>query len=184
MSHTSFQQACIFAQVIHEGKQRLTGEAFIEHPKAVMNILKNMDVPSEYLQVALLHDVLEESNLSQKELESFFGLFVSQCVSYLSKDFYITYEKRIEKYMEKLQKGVKFHECVYLVKLADVYHNMQTLHGFEAEKQRRQTEEVYRQYLPFFHDYFLYVQQKYRQPVRQILREITSMCIGMRKSCC
>lgn len=178
------QKAMLFAQKIHAGKLRSTGENFIEHPKAVMKILEPFDVPESFLEVALLHDVIEESGLSSESLSLLFDSFVAQCVEYLSKEDFPSYEERIEKYIKKLERGVCFSECVYLVKLIDVYHNLHTLYVFSEEKQQKQINEMYYYYIPFFHENFSHLSYKYRAIARLFVKNITSYCLNKRKNCC
>ena len=79
------QRAYAFAERSHQGQKRLTGEPFIEHPVAVALILADLGMDVATLQAALLHDVVEDTQLTLAEIEGEFGPQVTAIVDGLTK---------------------------------------------------------------------------------------------------
>lgn len=173
---TSIPHALAFARIIHRHQKRHGGEDYITHPIEVSKILESAGMPDEYLQIALLHDVLEDSHFPAEELRNIFGSFVAQGVQFLTKDSYPTKQERIQHYLEKLGKGTHWNESVYLVKMADVMHNLETLDCLSTQKQTVQIAEVQDWYLPFFYKNIYCVSPRYHLFCLQSIGKIRILC--------
>jgi guanosine-3',5'-bis(diphosphate) 3'-pyrophosphohydrolase len=142
------------AESVHRGQTRDEGTPYIEHPIAVARILmEEIDItesgvsPLDAICAALLHDVLEDSELTAKELEQDFGPEIARVVSALTKvkDPAVPREVWGVAYMTRLMTSDKI---VRLVKTADRLHNARMLHLASAEKRRGYWQETAEWYLP------------------------------------
>ena len=141
--------AYLFGAEAHAEQTRKSGEAYIHHPLAVALILANMQIDSRTLIAAILHDVLEDTEVSRKDLTDRFGEDIAHLVDGVSKISQVTSDKpehaeaaSFRKMLMAMAKDVR----VILIKLADRLHNMHTLeHLPEGKRKRiaRQTLEIY-----------------------------------------
>jgi len=137
------------AREAHEGQLRKSGEAYITHPIAVAGIVNEMNLDHYSVMGALLHDVLEDCDVSREELAEQFKATVVEVVDGLSKLNYLEYrtkeEAQTESFRKMLLATVKDLR-VMLIKLADRLHNMRTIGSMPRHKQRRiglETLEVF-----------------------------------------
>ncbi len=124
------ERAYRFAAEHHEGQKRLSGEDFIEHPLAVAQILADLGLDTTTLQAALLHDTVEDTDVSVAELEAGFGPEVARIVDGLTKLDAISFRSREQEQAENVRKMIVAMAGdirVLLIKLADRLHNMRTL---------------------------------------------------------
>lgn len=138
-------QAFLLAQLAHEGQKRNTGEAYITHPVAVAGILADMHMDSGTMMAALLHDVIEDTEIDKQTLTDQFGEEVAELVDGVSKLTQIEFSTRAEAQAENFRKMVLAMSRdirVVLVKLADRLHNMRTLESLTPEKRRRIARET------------------------------------------
>jgi guanosine-3',5'-bis(diphosphate) 3'-pyrophosphohydrolase len=142
------------AESAHQGQVRDEGTPYVEHPIAVARILmeeiniKETGVnPLNAICAALLHDVLEDSELTAEDLKRDFGAEVARIVSAVTKmkDPAVPQEVWEVAYMTRLMTSDKI---VRLVKTADRLHNMRMLHLAHVEKRRRYWQETAEWYLP------------------------------------
>lgn len=144
------EKAYSFALVAHEGQKRLSGDPFFIHPLAVANILAEYKLDSVSIVAGLLHDTLEDSNVSKEEIEKQFGKSVIGIIEGVTKIGGIslrgsseeTFVENLRKMLLAMSKDLR----VILVRLADRYHNMQTLQYLPEERRvkiARETLEVY-----------------------------------------
>ncbi len=145
------EQAYEMAQLAHGDQLRKTGELFIEHPLAVAHILADIKMDAPTILTGLLHDVVEDTHLTLKEVQKEFGdqvAFLVDGVTKLSQiEFKNTYEKEsenIRKMLISMGKDVR----VILVKLADRLHNMRTLAPLSEAKKLRISKETLNIYAP------------------------------------
>lgn len=144
----SYQFAC-FA---HRGQKRLSGDDFITHPLAVAQALADWKLDSHSIAAGLLHDVIEDGGVRLESLEKKFGQEVALLVDGVSKIGEIKLRgSKEEEFIENLRKMIVVMAKdlrVVLIKLADRYHNMQTLSFLPLEKQKRIARETLEVYAP------------------------------------
>ena len=139
-----------YAARAHEGQFRLTGHPYITHPLAVANILAGMRMDHRSLMAALLHDVIEDTEVGKKTLRRKFGAEVAEIVDGVSK-LKTIFNSRAEAQAENFQKmaiAMAKDLRVILVKLADRLHNMRTIGVHPTDKRRRIARETLEFYAP------------------------------------
>ncbi len=139
------RRAYQFGAALHLGQNRSSGEPYIFHPLAVARILGEMRLDHTTLIAAILHDVIEDTDISRVEIEKQFGAEVAAIVDGVSKIEKIEGMSRQERQAESFRKLVLAMTedlRVILVKLADRLHNMRTLGAMAPEAQRRIAEET------------------------------------------
>lgn len=144
-------QAYLLAESAHETQTRQTGEPYITHPTAVATTLAEINMDTETIIAALLHDVIEDTPVAKSEISDQFGNSVAELVDGVSKLTQISFANKAEAQAENFRKMVLAMTKdlrVIIVKLADRLHNMQTLHGVSAEKRRRVAKETLEIYTP------------------------------------
>ena len=135
----------------HEGQFRDSGEPYIIHPLAVAELLADMKLDIESIAVGLLHDVIEDSLITHRELQEAFSPQIADMVEGLSKIARIKFTNREEATAENFRKlviAMSEDPRVILVKLADRTHNMRTLDFVGPERQRRIAQETLDIYAP------------------------------------
>ncbi|HAS62617.1 MAG TPA: guanosine-3',5'-bis(diphosphate) 3'-diphosphatase [Vibrio sp.] len=150
----ALRQSYVVAKNAHEGQTRSTGEPYIIHPVAVSRILAEMRLDIETLQAALLHDVIEDCDVSKEDLEEQFGSTVAELVDGVSKLDKLKFRDRKEAQAENFRKMVLAMVQdirVILIKLADRTHNMRTLGALRPDKKRRIARETLEIYSPLAH---------------------------------
>ena len=148
------ERAYRFAAEHHEGQKRLSGEDFVEHPLAVAQILADLGLDTTTLQAALLHDTVEDTEVSVEELDVEFGPEVSRIVDGLTKLDAISFRSREQEQAENVRKMIVAMAGdirVLLIKLADRLHNMRTLSALPPDKQRRIATATLEIYAPLAH---------------------------------
>ena len=146
-------KAYSFALKAHQGQRRASGESYFEHPKKTADILLSWRLDEEAIAAGFLHDVIENSeNVANKfkELREIFGENIAFLVEGVTKLGKIKYrgEERHKESIKKLILASSKDVRVLLIKLADRYHNMQTLKHLPIEKQQRIALETYEIYAP------------------------------------
>ena len=148
------ERAYRFAEAHHAGQKRLSGEDFIEHPLAVAQVLADLGLDTTTLSAALLHDVVEDTDVTLDELETEFGPDVARIVDGLTKLQAITFKSREQEQAENVRKMIVAMAGdirVLLIKLADRLHNMRTLGALPPGKQRENATETLEIYGPLAH---------------------------------
>ncbi|MFQ5594431.1 MAG: RelA/SpoT family protein [Anaerolineae bacterium] len=135
----------------HAGQTRATGEPYVTHVVSVAGILADLRMEPETIAAALLHDVVEDTEITLDELRDQFGDEIAALVEGVTKLTKITRKgiriSRAEN-MRKLFLAMAEDIRVVLIKLADRLHNMQTLWALPPEKQRRIAQETMEIYAP------------------------------------
>ncbi|MBY6198429.1 bifunctional GTP diphosphokinase/guanosine-3',5'-bis pyrophosphate 3'-pyrophosphohydrolase [Vibrio hangzhouensis] len=150
----ALRQSYVVARDAHEGQTRSSGEPYIIHPVAVARILAEMRLDIETLQAALLHDVIEDTEVTKEELEEQFGTAVAELVDGVSKLDKLKFRDRKEAQAENFRKMVLAMVQdirVILIKLSDRTHNMRTLGALRPDKKRRIARETLEIYAPLAH---------------------------------
>jgi GTP diphosphokinase / guanosine-3',5'-bis(diphosphate) 3'-diphosphatase len=145
------RKAYEFASRLHDGQTRKSGEPYMIHPLAVTGILAERRMDMICLQTALLHDVVEDTDVSVKDLRNEFGEDVARCVdgvTKLTKLEFHSKEQRQAETMRKMLLAMVSDIRVILVKLADRLHNMRTLGSLSQEQRERISHETIEIYAP------------------------------------
>ncbi len=142
------------AEKSHAGQFRKTGEPYIEHPVSVAGILAEMGMDSACIAAALLHDVVEDTDVSLEEIEKEFNKDIALLVDGVTKLGQITFSTLEEQQAENLRKmllAMSKDIRVMIIKLCDRLHNMRTAQGWKPQKQRDKALEVMDIYAPIAH---------------------------------
>jgi GTP pyrophosphokinase len=148
------QRAYNFAEASHRGQKRVSGEDFIEHPLGVANVLADLGMDTTTLVAALLHDVVEDTELGLEDIEKEFGAEIAGIVDGLTKLDRITFRSKEAEQAENVRKmfvAMAKDIRVLLIKLADRLHNMRTLESLPPAKQRAKATETLEIYAPLAH---------------------------------
>jgi len=153
------QRAYEFAEASHRGQLRASGEPFVEHPLGVASILGELGMDATTLVAALLHDVVEDTDLSLEDVEREFGAEVATIVDGLTKLDKIQYRSREAEQAENVRKMIVAMARdirVLIIKLSDRLHNMRTLGSLPREKQVEKATETLEIYGPLAHRLGIY----------------------------
>ena len=144
-------RAYVYAMKAHGGQKRASGEAYFNHPLEVAAILTEMKLDGATIAAALLHDVVEDTEATQVEIEEKFGPEIAALVDGLTKikrlDL-VTKEATQAENLRKLLLAMAKDVRVLLVKLADRLHNMRTLSHVAPDKRVRIAQETMDLYAP------------------------------------
>ncbi|MFZ3172277.1 MAG: bifunctional (p)ppGpp synthetase/guanosine-3',5'-bis(diphosphate) 3'-pyrophosphohydrolase [Carboxydocellales bacterium] len=145
------KEAYEFAECAHTGQFRNSGEPYITHPLAVSTILAELELDQITVAAGLLHDVVEDTQISQEELEAKFGHEIALLVDGVTKLSRIEYRSKEEQQAENLRKmflAMAKDIRVILIKLADRLHNMRTLKHQSSGKQKEIAQETMEIFAP------------------------------------
>ncbi|MEK6596946.1 MAG: HD domain-containing protein, partial [Gemmatimonadota bacterium] len=148
------ERALRFSMSAHHGQRRQSGEDFVSHSIAVATILLNLLVDSTSIAAALLHDVVEDSDVPSEELSREFGPEVAGLVEGLTKLSHLTFRSTTEAQVENYRKlllSIAKDARVIIVKLADRLHNMRTLQHLSEDRRSRIALETREIYAPLAH---------------------------------
>lgn len=144
-------RAYLFSAEAHHGQQRKSDEPYIYHPIAVARILAEMRMDYKCLMAAILHDVLEDTDMPKDELARQFDDEIAELVDGVSKLTQIDFKSRAEAQaasFRKMMLAMTRDIRVILIKLADRLHNMRTLGVMAPDKRRRISRETLEIYAP------------------------------------
>jgi guanosine-3',5'-bis(diphosphate) 3'-pyrophosphohydrolase len=138
----------------HRGQKRESGEAFLSHSVAVATILAEQQLDATTIAAALLHDVVEDSNISLDDIRKDFGAEIAGIVDGLTKLSSLTFRSSAEEQAENYRKlllSIAKDARVIIIKLADRLHNMRTLDPLADDRRRRIALETREIYAPLAH---------------------------------
>ncbi len=150
------KKAFEYANEMHEGQFRKSGEAYISHPVEVAIIVAQLELDTDSICAALLHDTLEDckEKTNAETIKKLFGEDVLELVDGLTKLVDIHFENREEESVENMRKmflAMSKDIRVIFIKLADRLHNMRTLSAQPDVKQRSIALETMHVYAPLAH---------------------------------
>jgi GTP diphosphokinase / guanosine-3',5'-bis(diphosphate) 3'-diphosphatase len=145
------ERAYELAESAHAGQVRKSGDAFITHPLGVASILAELGLDQTTISAALLHDAVEDTEMTLVEVEEAMGFEVAALIDGVTKLERIRFRSAEQTRAENLRKMIIATATdvrVLLIKIADRLHNMRTLKPLAPEKQKliaRETLEIYAQ---------------------------------------
>ena len=145
------EEAYQFSSTAHQGQFRKSGLPYISHPVAVAEIVADWQLDAQAVMAALLHDVMEDTEVSKQQITERFGKPVAELVDGLSKLDRIEFQSQADAQAENFRKmllAMARDVRVILIKLADRLHNMRTLEAVNAETRRRVARETLEIYAP------------------------------------
>ena len=143
------EKAFEYAKSKHEGQVRRSGEKYIIHPVEVANILAELELDVESIAAGLMHDVVEDTEVTNDQMKSMFGEEIAKLVDGVTKLGKIAYKTKEENQAENLRKmfmAMGDDIRVVLIKLADRLHNMRTLKfmpPYKAVIKSKETLEIF-----------------------------------------
>ncbi len=146
--------AWAFTVLQHEGQKRASGEPYIIHPLEVAQVLAELKMDSTAIAAGLLHDAVEDTDVTSVEIAKRFGDQVAHIVEGVTKLDKIKFANREEHQAENIRKmllAMVTDVRVVIIKLADRLHNMRTLEHLKPEKQQKIARETLEIYAPLAH---------------------------------
>ncbi len=138
----------------HEGQERASGDSYIAHPLAVADILADLEMDRATIAAALLHDVVEDTVITNEQVAEQFGVEIAALVDGVTKLTRIPYQSKEDAQVENLRKmflAMAKDIRVIIIKLADRLHNMRTLASLPEAKQQAIARETIEIYAPIAH---------------------------------
>ncbi|WP_420450401.1 RelA/SpoT family protein [Ilumatobacter sp.] len=153
-SITNINRAYRVASDAHRSQMRTSGESYINHPLAVAQIVADIGLDEISVAAALLHDAVEDTEITVADVEREFGPHVAAIVDGVTKLERIRFDSREEQQaatMRKMLVAMAKDLRVLVIKLADRLHNMRTIAAMPIEKQQRIAQETLDIYAPLAH---------------------------------
>ncbi len=147
-------RALKYSASAHRGQKRMSGEDFVSHSIAVALILAEQLLDSTSISAALLHDVVEDSDVRTEDIAREFGAEVAGIVDGLTKISSLTFRSSAEEQVENYRKlllSIARDARVIIIKLADRLHNMRTLEHLSPDRRQRIAQETREIYAPLAH---------------------------------
>ena len=139
------ESAYNWAKKLHEGQYRISQEPYIVHPVEVAKILTDLKLDKDTIIAAFLHDVLEDTDTTPKEMEEKFGIDVVNLVQGVTKLGKYQFKSKEERQAENFRRmfiAMAQDIRIIVLKLADRLHNMRTLSFMAAAKQKKIAQET------------------------------------------
>src|ERR671931_1982663 len=147
-------RAFLFAANAHEGQQRRSGEDFVLHPWGAAKICAQLQLDDETIAAALLHDVVEDTDVELDEVRAEFGDEVAKLVEGVTKLTRVHFQTREQAEAENYRKlimAMAEDARVILIKLADRLHNLRDIEYLGKQKQIQKAKETLDVYAPLAH---------------------------------
>jgi GTP diphosphokinase / guanosine-3',5'-bis(diphosphate) 3'-diphosphatase len=144
-------KAYVYAMQKHGEQRRANGDPYFSHPLEVAAILTDLKLDEETIAVALLHDTIEDTDATRKEIDTLFGEKIGDLVEGLTKLKRLDLVSKRAEQAENLRRlllAISDDVRVLLVKLADRLHNMRTIDHMPEEKRKRIATETMEIYAP------------------------------------
>ena len=148
------KKAYEFANVKHLGQKRNSGDDYIIHPLNVAYILSEIHADSKTIEAALLHDTIEDCDVTKEEIENLFGEEVAKLVESITKINKLNFSGDTEAMIANQRKilvGMTEDVRVIILKLADRLHNMRTLWALSEKRQKANAKETLDIFTPIAH---------------------------------
>ncbi|WP_204260274.1 RelA/SpoT family protein [Caloranaerobacter azorensis] len=148
------KKAYYFAEVSHEGQYRISGDKYFIHPYNVALILAELNMDTTTIAAGLLHDVVEDTEVTFDDIEREFGLEIRNLVDGVTKLRKLKFSSKQERQAENLRKmiiAMSKDIRVIIIKLADRLHNMRTLNYMSETKKKEKALETLEIYAPIAH---------------------------------
>lgn len=148
------ERAWKMAEAAHSGQIRESGEAFISHPLAVAEILTELEQDLETVAAGILHDVVEDTEISLEDIQKSFGPEIALLVDGVTKLMRLRFQSKAQQQAENLRKmfmAMASDFRVIIIKFADRLHNMRTLAHLPASRQKDMARETMEIYAPLAH---------------------------------
>lgn len=148
---TLLKKAYVFSAQAHKGQIRRSGEPYLSHPLEVTNMLADMKLDATTLVAGLLHDVLEDTDITALDIEQAFGKEVAHLVEGVTKISRVQESSPETRQAESIRKVILAMTDdlrVIFIKLADRIHNLKTLKFLPEEKQKQIAKETLEIYAP------------------------------------
>ncbi len=155
----------------HNGQVRQSGEPYYLHPFSVACIIVQLGMDTESIIAALLHDVVEDTDVERADLEKRFGQDVAELVDGVTKLGQIPYSTKEQQQAENIRKmllAMSRDIRVIIIKLADRLNNMRTIDAMCEQKQRDKALETLEIYAPIAH----------RLGIRSVKEELEDLSIA------
>ena len=146
--------AFTYADNAHSSQLRKDGSPYITHPLAVAEIVAELELDTDSIIAALLHDCIEDTGATHEEIAKLFGNTVADLVEGVTKLTRVQYTSKEEEQMENLRKmlmAMAKDIRVILIKICDRLHNMRTMEYQTPRKQREKALETMEIYAPIAH---------------------------------
>jgi GTP pyrophosphokinase len=154
LDHDLLVRAYKYSDAAHAGQVRHSGEPYVSHCIEVARILADLQLDTATVTSGLLHDIVEDTDITVEDIEREFGGEIAQIVDGLTKIANLPMSSREERQVENYRKlllSIAKDARVILIKLADRLHNMRTLDWLAPEKRRRIAQETRDLYAPLAH---------------------------------
>ncbi len=154
LDHELLVRAYRFSDAAHAGQVRHSGEPYVSHCIEVARILADLQLDTATVTSGLLHDIVEDTDITVEDIEREFGSEIAQIVDGLTKIANLPLSSREERQVENYRKlllSIAKDARVILIKLADRLHNMRTLDWLAPDKRRRIAQETRDLYAPLAH---------------------------------
>ncbi len=164
------KRAYEYAKKAHANQKRASGEEYFIHPCTVAKILVDLGLDSATVSAAFLHDVIEDTSVSESDIRAEFGEEVLELVVGVTKLDKIQFNSKEEEQAENFRKifvAMAKDIRVIIIKLADRLHNMRSLNFLSVERQQRMAKETLDIYAPLAH----------RLGISQIKCELEDLCL-------